>query len=113
MTERELEAPHRRVGPGPRIVEKAAVVGYKAAERLLGVLPARPSQFVASRITQATYLLWPTKRRWVNRNFGHILGLPPDHPKVRRLALAAYAEYGRYLVELMRLPSRTSPIPAA
>ena len=105
--ERELEAPHRRVEPGPRIVEKAAVVGYKAAERLLGILPAGPSQFVASRITQASYLLWPTKRRWSNRNFGHILGLPPDHPRVRRLALAAYGEYGRYLVELMRLPSRS------
>jgi KDO2-lipid IV(A) lauroyltransferase len=106
--ERELEAPHRRVEPGPRIVEKVAVVGYKTAERLLGILPAGPSQFVASRITQASYLLWPTKRRWSNRNFGHILGLPPDHPKVRRLALSAYAEYGRYLVELMRLPSRTA-----
>jgi KDO2-lipid IV(A) lauroyltransferase len=106
--ERELEAPHRRLEAGPRIVEKAAVVGYRTAERLLGILPAGPSQFVASRITQASYLLWPTKRRWSNRNFGHILGLPPDHPKVRRLALAAYAEYGRYLVELMRLPSRTA-----
>jgi phosphatidylinositol dimannoside acyltransferase len=105
--ERELEAPHRRPEPGPRIVEKAAVVGYKAAERLLGILPAGPSQFVAGRVAQVSYLLWPTKRRWSNRNFGHVLGLPPDHPKVRRLALAAYAEYGRYLVELMRLPSRS------
>ena len=105
--ERELEAPHRRLEPGPRIVEKAAVVGYKAAERLLGILPAGPSQFVAGRVAQVSYLLWPTKRRWSNRNFGHVLGLPPDHPKVRRLALGAYAEYGRYLVELMRLPSRS------
>ena len=29
------------------------------------------------------YLLWPTKRRWSNRNFGHVLGLPPDDPAVR------------------------------
>jgi KDO2-lipid IV(A) lauroyltransferase len=106
--ERELEAPHRRLEPGPRIVEKAAVVGYRAAERLLGILPAGPSQFVAGRVAQVSYLLWPTKRRWSNRNFGHVLGLPPEHPRVRRLALAAYAEYGRYLVELMRLPSRTA-----
>ncbi len=35
-------------------------------------------------------------------------GLPPDDPRVRRLALKAYAEYGRYLVELMRLPSSTA-----
>jgi phosphatidylinositol dimannoside acyltransferase len=106
--ERELEAPHRRLEPGPRILEKAAVVGYKAAERLLGILPSGPSRFVASRVTQASYLLWPTKQRWSNRNFGHVLGLPPDDPRVRRLALQAYAEYGRYLVELMRLPSRSA-----
>ena len=106
--ERELEAPHRRLEPGPRILEKAAVVGYKAAERLLAIVPPGPSRFVASRITQASYLLWPTKRRWSNRNFGHVLGLPPEDPRVRRLALQAYAEYGRYLVELMRLSSRSA-----
>ena len=104
--ERELEAPHRRPEPGPRILEKSAVAGYRAASRLLGMLPPGPPRAVMSRLAQASYILWPTKRRWSNRNFGHVLGLPPDDPRVRRLALAAYAEYGRYLVELMRLPSR-------
>jgi len=104
--DRELEAPHRRLEPGPRILEKTVVLGYRGASRLLGMLPAGPSRLVLARLTQASYLLWPTKRRWSNRNFGHVLGLPPDDPRVRRLALAAYAEYGRYLVELMRLPSR-------
>ena len=54
-----------------------------------------------------SYLVWPTKRRWSNRNFGYVLGLPPSHPRVRRMALRAYLEYGRYLVELMRLPTRS------
>src|SRR5205823_9646257 len=45
-----------------------------------------------------------SKRRWANANFGHVLGLPPNDPAVRRLALAAYRNYARYLVELMRLP---------
>ena len=53
---------------------------------------------------QLSYLAWGTKRRWSNENFGHVLGLPPEDPRVRRLALAAYREYGRYIVELMRLP---------
>jgi KDO2-lipid IV(A) lauroyltransferase len=53
---------------------------------------------------QASYLLWPTKRAWSNRNFGHVLGLPPDDPRVRRVALRAYRRYGTYLVELMRVP---------
>ena len=57
-------------------------------------------------ISQLGYLLWPAKRRWSNQNFGHVLGLPPDHPRVRRMALRAYREYATYMVELMRLPSR-------
>jgi KDO2-lipid IV(A) lauroyltransferase len=62
--------------------------------------------------TQAGYLLWPTKRRWSNANFGHVLRLPPDDPRVRRLALAAYREYARYLVESMRLESQSGEVAA-
>jgi KDO2-lipid IV(A) lauroyltransferase len=103
--EHRLEAPHRRRKTGPRIVERAAVAGYKATSWLLGVLPPRPARAVIGRLSQVSYVAWPAKRRWSNQNFGHVLGLPPDHPRVRRLALRAYREYGRYLVELMRLPS--------
>ncbi|MDO8484699.1 MAG: hypothetical protein Q7S35_07110 [Candidatus Limnocylindrales bacterium] len=107
MTSREhrLEAPHRRGKTGPRIVERAAVTGYKATTWLLGVLPAGVAREVIGRLSQVSYLAWPAKRRWSNQNFGHVLGLPPDDARVRRLALRAYREYGRYLVELMRLPS--------
>jgi lauroyl/myristoyl acyltransferase len=103
--ERRLEAPHRRGGASPRVVERLAVVGYRAASWLLSALPAGPSGALLGTAAQASYLAWPTKRRWSNRNFGHVLGLPPDDPRVRRLALRAYGRYGRYLVELMRLPS--------
>lgn len=104
-TERQLEAPHRRGGSRPRVVERLAVGAYKATERLLGSLPARPVAWVIGSGAQLAYLIWPTKRRWSNRNFGYVLGLPPDHPDVRALAMRAYREYGRYLTELMRLPS--------
>ena len=107
MTSREhrLEAPHRRGKTGPRVVERAAVGGYKATSWLLAVLPPAFARAVIGRLSQVSYLAWPAKRRWSNRNFGHVLGLPPDNARVRRLALRAYREYGRYLVELMRLPS--------
>jgi KDO2-lipid IV(A) lauroyltransferase len=105
-TERRLEAPHRRRGAGPRIVERVAVLGYRATAWLLAVLPPRPAATVIGRLLQLSYLAWPTKRRWSNRNFGHVLGLPPDHPRVRAEAMRAYMGYGRYLVELMRLPGR-------
>jgi KDO2-lipid IV(A) lauroyltransferase len=103
--EHRLEAPHRRGRTGPRIVERAAVTGYKLTSRLLAVLPAGLAREVIGRLAQVSYLAWPAKRRVSNQNFGHVLGLEPDDVRVRRLALRAYREYGRYLVELMRLPS--------
>ena len=71
---------------------------------IVGRLPARAGVVPAGHRHAAHLLLWPTKRRWSNANFGHVLGLPPDDPAVRKLALAAYRNYARYLVELMRLP---------
>ena len=102
--ERRLEAPHRRGGASPRIVERSVVLAYRATAWVLRTVPARPAGALIGLGAQASYLLWPTKRTWSNRNFGHVLGLPPDHPRVRRLALRAYRVYGDYLVELMRVP---------
>ena len=107
MTERDrtLEAPHRRLKPGPRLLEMVAVRGYRATAWLIGrVLPPGVARVIIGRGAQLSYLLWPTKRRWSSGNFGHVLGLSPDHPRVRRLALSAYHEYARYIVEVMRLP---------
>jgi KDO2-lipid IV(A) lauroyltransferase len=84
-----------------------AVAGYRAISWVLATVPPKPAAAVIGRASQLSYLAWPTKRRWSNRNFGHVLGLPPDHPKVRSMALRAYLGYGRYLVELMRLPTDT------
>ena len=104
---RQLEAPHRRPQTSsPRIVERTAIVGYKATAAVLAHVPPRLSEAVIGTAAQGSYLLWPAKRRFSNANFGHVLGLPPEHPRVRRLALRAYREYARYVVELMRLPSR-------
>jgi lauroyl/myristoyl acyltransferase len=103
--EQRLEAPHRRGKTSPRAVERAALAGYKATSWLLAVLPVALARSVIGRLSQASYLAWPARRRWSNQNYGHVLGLPPDDARVRQLALRAYREYGRYLVELMRLPS--------
>jgi len=99
-----LEAPHRRASEGARVVERTSVLLYRGGSWLLGHLPARPAWTVIGWFTQASYVLWPTKRRWSNTNFSHVIGQPPDSAAVRRLALRAYATYARYLVELMRLP---------
>jgi lauroyl/myristoyl acyltransferase len=104
---RALEAPHRRKEQGPRILEKLAVRAYAAATWVVAHVPASAAGWVIGTGSQAGYLLWPSKRRWSNANFGHVLGLPPDDPRVRRLALRAYRQYATYLVEAMRLESQS------
>jgi lauroyl/myristoyl acyltransferase len=106
LRDRRLEAPHRRLESSSRILERATIVVYKATAAVLARVPPALSRAVIGRASQAGYVLIPAKRRWSNANFGHVLGLPPGHREVRRLALRAYREYARYIVELMRLPSR-------
>jgi phosphatidylinositol dimannoside acyltransferase len=105
LTGKRLEAPHRRREQGPRILEKTAVMAYAAAVWVVAHVPERLARWVIGTGSQAGYLLWPTKRAWSNANFGRVAGLPPDHRRVRKLALAAYREYASYLVEVMRLES--------
>lgn len=106
MTDRErrLEAPHRRLQPGSPVFERAVVVGYKAFAWLISHLPPVLPRAILGGGAQLSYLLWPTKRRWSNANFGHVLGRSPHDPRVWRVALKAYGNYGRYVVELARLP---------
>ena len=108
---RGLDAPHRRtersVERGPRILEKLAVNAYAATTWVVAHVPERLSRWVIGTGSQGGYLFLPTKRRWSNANFGHVVGLSPDHPRVRRLALAAYRQYARYLVEVMHLETQS------
>ncbi len=87
-------------------MERLAVAGYRATAWALAVLPPRPAAALIGHLSQASYLLRPTRRRWSDRNFAHVLGVAPGDGRVRALALRTYRGYGRYLVELMRLPSR-------
>jgi lauroyl/myristoyl acyltransferase len=136
MTQKGLDAPHRRreqirrptgatherAGLRARLaetrqrlagrpVEKLAVFAYAAAVWLVAHIPQPLARWVIGTASQAGYVFWSTKRTWSNRNFGHVLRLDPDDPRVRRLALRAYREYATYLVEVMRLESL--PIEAA
>jgi KDO2-lipid IV(A) lauroyltransferase len=50
------------------------------------------------------YAASPTRRRWLRSNFGHVLGVSPDDKAAHRMARAAYRNYSRYVMELLRLP---------
>jgi KDO2-lipid IV(A) lauroyltransferase len=111
--EKALGVPVQRTGRGPRPIEKGAIYAYRAGAWLMGRLPVPIARGLVSVLLQASFVLWPKKRRYVNDNFGHILGRPATSLEVRRKALAAYRSYARYVVELMRLPRLTDEQAAA
>jgi len=106
---KDLVAPHRRGsrGRGPRPIEKLAIYAYRAGAWIMGHLPVPVARGIVSTMLQASFVLWPQKRRYVNENFAHVLGRPATSLEVKRKALAAYRSYARYIVELMRLPRLT------
>jgi len=104
---RDLVAPHRRGDGGSRLLEHGAILGYRAGSWIIGHLPERVARGLVGFVVRGSYALWPSKRRFVNENFAHVLGRTVDDPAVRRAALAAYRTYARYVVELMRLPRLT------
>jgi KDO2-lipid IV(A) lauroyltransferase len=105
-----LGSPHKRAkaaGRGFRPVEKLAIWGYRAGMWLMSRLPVPVARAIVSFLLQASFVLVPKKRRYVNDNFAHVLGKPPGSLEVKRKAYAAYRSYARYVVELMRLPRMT------
>ena len=103
-------APHRpvRQGRARRAVsrgwERFVVALYRGASALLVRVPLRRSEPVARWLFLAGYVLWPAKRRIIQANAAHVLGLPAGHRDVAGLARAIYATYSRFALELMRLP---------
>jgi KDO2-lipid IV(A) lauroyltransferase len=104
-------APHRRAaGRGRfrhalrRTQEKAVVAGYRAASWAFGHVPTAITVPLMELIFVAGSAAWSAKRRIVESNASHVLGLPPGHPKVRRHVRRVYRLYARYIVDLMRLP---------
>jgi lauroyl/myristoyl acyltransferase len=104
-------APHRRSQRGrlsgvvSRTWERFVVSVFKIASASLVRVPLRISEPVARVAFTAGYYLWPAKRRIIETNASHILGLPPRHRDSARLARGIYATYSRFTLELMRLPN--------
>jgi lauroyl/myristoyl acyltransferase len=103
---RAFEAPHR--------MEKETLLTHLAGLTLLsfwrtsswivGHLPAGPTYRVGGWISAIGYAASPLRRKWLRHNFGHVLGVPPQDKAAGRMARAAYRNYSRYIMELMRLP---------
>ena len=103
---KKFEAPHR-MEKETRLTHLAgltAVSFWKTSSWVTGHLPAGPVYKVGSWLMLIGYAVSPTRRRWLRANFGHVLGVSPDDKAAHKMARAAYLNYSRYLMELMRLP---------
>lgn len=66
-------------------------------------LPLWFSYGIASLGSPITFLLWREKREHALQNMARVLGKDPDSREVRRLASRAFTNYGKYLVDMLRL----------
>jgi KDO2-lipid IV(A) lauroyltransferase len=80
------------------------VTAFRVVSFLLVRVPLRISEPIAKTAFLAGYYLWPSKRRVIERNAAHVLGLPVSHPDVAGLARGVYRTYSRFTIEIMRLP---------
>jgi lauroyl/myristoyl acyltransferase len=111
-------SPHRRAQRGRLFGvvagawEQFVVSAFRATSALLARVPLRVSERIARAGFLAGYYLWPAKRRIIETNASHILGLPPRHRDSARLARGIYATYSRFTLELMRLPNLPADEPS-
>jgi KDO2-lipid IV(A) lauroyltransferase len=103
---KKFEAPHRLEKETffTHLAGVAAVSFWKTSSWIVGHLPAGPVYKVGSWLSLIGYAASPLRRRWLRANFGHVLGVPPDDKAAHKMARAAYLNYSRYILELMRLP---------
>jgi lauroyl/myristoyl acyltransferase len=103
---KKFEAPHRMEKETffTHLAGVTAVSFWKTSSWITGHLPEGPVYKIGSWFMLIGYAVSPTRRRWLRANFGHVLGVPPESKAAHKMARAAYRNYSRYLMELMRLP---------
>jgi len=101
-TKREAASPD-----GERTRERLIHWGYLAAERVIGAVPRSVVLPLAAAAGNAAFDVSRPKVEIVCDNLSRPMGLPADHPRVRRAARRAFRSYGKYLADVMRMPALT------
>lgn len=102
-------APARRVA-SPESERKRELVAYwlyRAAERLINLVPRRLAMPAASAVGNVAYDLAGPKRGLLHANLARPMGLDPEDRRVRAAARRAFRNYAKYLVDMMRIGDLT------
>lgn len=79
----------------------------RACSFLLASLPLSAAYALANRAADLTFLFWRKGRANMIDNMAHVLGTEASAQTVRATALKALRNYGKYLVEFLRVPKLT------
>lgn len=96
----------RKRGLLVKLQERPVLVAYRAAEWLFAHLPLPVGIAVLQTFFLLAYYSWPPKARIMRSNLAHVLGLPVEDRRTAAAARRTYRTFGRYLAELLRMPSR-------
>ena len=80
---------------------------YRAGERLIASLPRGLVLPAAAAVGNVAFDLAGSKRRLIQENLAHPMGLAPDDPAVARAARRAFRNYAKYLADMMRIGGLT------
>ena len=93
---------------GERRRELLIYWAYRFGEWALGALPRRLLMPAASAAGNIAYDLAGAKRQLLHENLAHAMGLAPSDRAVHAAARRAFRNYGKYLVDVLRLPGMTA-----
>ena len=102
-------SPARRVA-SPDSERKRELVAYwlyRAAERLINLVPRRLAMPAAAAVGNVAYDLAGPKRGLLHANLARPMGLDPEDRRVRAAARRAFRNYAKYLVDMMRIGELT------
>jgi KDO2-lipid IV(A) lauroyltransferase len=80
---------------------------YRAAERVINAVPRAIAMPAAAAVGNVAYDLAGPKRGLIHENLAHAMRLDPDDRRVKRAARRAFANYAKYLVDMMRIGKLT------
>ena len=94
---------------GERTRERRIHWGYLAAERVIGAFPRTLVMPLAAAAGNARSTCHAPRSTSCATTFRDD-GLPADHPRVRQAARRAFRSYGKYLADVMRMPTLTPEV---
>lgn len=93
-----------------RPADRLAYVAYRAAAELAQRVPSQVGEPTARTLGRMLSMAQPERRRIVRRNIERAYGRRRSELATRRSVAAAFESYGRYWLELFRLPTRPDEV---